>query len=98
VSRRRFPRNFFATRLPLPRLVGIVFSGPIGAILLSSMVWTALHLQYDWFFFPAKVFSIGLLLGYLRLSASTRPWLTVVVHGLNNSAALVQTMWIAGSG
>src|SRR5271169_884067 len=25
--------------------------GPMGAILLSSLVWTSLHLQYDWFFF-----------------------------------------------
>ena len=33
-----------------------------GAILLSSLVWTALHLQYDWFFF-GQVFSIGLLFG-----------------------------------
>ena len=36
-----------------------------GAILLSSLVWTSLHLQYDWFFF-GEVFSIGLLLGWLR--------------------------------
>src|SRR6195256_5723704 len=41
------------------------FLGPVGAIILSSVVWTALHLQYDWFFF-GEVFSIGLLLGYLR--------------------------------
>ena len=72
------------------------FLGPAGAILLSSMVWTALHLQYDWFFF-GEVFSIGLLLGYLRYRFHST-WLTVVVHGLNNSAAVVQTMWIAGHG
>ena len=35
-------------------------SGVPGAIVLSSLVWTSLHLQYDWFFF-AEVFSIGLL-------------------------------------
>jgi membrane protease YdiL (CAAX protease family) len=69
--------------------------GPAGAILLSSLVWTALHLQYDWFFF-GEVFSIGLLLGYLRyLSNST--WLTVVVHGLNNLAATLQSLWLAGT-
>src|ERR1019366_5957748 len=33
-----------------------------GAILLASLGWTAVHLQYDWFFF-GEVFSIGLLLG-----------------------------------
>jgi membrane protease YdiL (CAAX protease family) len=70
------------------------FLGPTGAILLSSMVWTALHLQYDWFFF-GEVSSIGLLLGYLRYRSNST-WLTVVVHGLNNLAAVVQTMWLAG--
>ena len=40
---------------------------PAGAIVLSSLAWTSLHLQYDWFFF-GEVFSIGLLFGYLALS------------------------------
>jgi membrane protease YdiL (CAAX protease family) len=70
------------------------FLGPVGAILLSSVAWTALHLQYDWFFF-GEVFSIGLLLGYLRYRSGST-WLTVVVHGLNNLAATLQTIWLAG--
>jgi len=70
------------------------FLGPVGAIILSSVVWTALHLQYDWFFF-GEVFSIGLLLGYLRYRSNST-WLTVIVHGLNNLAAVVQTIWLAG--
>ena len=44
-----------------------IVSRPVGAIVLSSLVWTALHLQYDWFFF-GEVFSIGLLLGSISLS------------------------------
>ena len=68
--------------------------GPVGAILLSSMVWTALHLQYDWFFF-GEVFSIGLLLGYLRYRSNSTG-LTMVLHGLNNLAATLQTLWLAG--
>jgi uncharacterized protein len=70
------------------------FLGPVGAILLSSVVWTALHLQYDWFFF-GEVFSIGLLLGYLRYRSGST-WLTVIVHGLNNLAATLQTIWLSG--
>jgi CAAX protease family protein len=70
------------------------FLGPAGAILLSSLVWTALHLQYDWFFL-GEVFSIGLLLGYLRYRFNST-WLTVFVHGLNNLAAVAQTVWLAG--
>ena len=68
--------------------------GVTGAIVLSSLAWTSLHLQYDWFFF-GEVFCIGLLLGWLRhRSGST--WLTIVIHGLNNFAATVQTFWLAG--
>ena len=72
------------------------FLGPVGAIILSSVVWTALHLQYDWFFF-GEVFSIGLLLGYLRYRSNST-WLTVVLHGLNNLAAVVQTILLTGQG
>jgi uncharacterized protein len=72
------------------------FLGPVGAIILSSMVWTALHLQYDWFFF-GEVFAIGLLLGYLRYRSGST-WLTIIVHGLNNLAATLQTLWLTGHG
>jgi uncharacterized protein len=65
-----------------------------GAIVLSSLVWTALHLQYDWFFL-GEVFSIGVLLGYLRYRFHST-WLTVALHGLNNLAAVVQTFLLAG--
>jgi len=68
--------------------------GPAGAVLLSSVVWTALHLQYNWFFF-GEVFSIGLLLGYLRYRSNST-WLTIFLHGLNNLAAVVQSIWLAG--
>ena len=70
--------------------------GVAGAIFLSSLAWTSLHLQYDWFFF-GEVFCIGLLLGYLRYRSGST-WLTIVVHGINNLAATVQTFWLAGSG
>ena len=70
------------------------FLRPAGAIVLSSLVWTALHLQYDWFF-CGEVFSIGLLLGYLRYRCNST-WLTIILHGLNNLAAVVQTILIAG--
>jgi membrane protease YdiL (CAAX protease family) len=71
------------------------FLRPAGAIVLSSLVWTALHLQYDWYFF-GEVFSIGLLLGYLRFRFNST-WLTIIVHGLNNLAAVVQTVLLVGA-
>lgn len=70
------------------------FLRPWGAIVLSSAVWTAMHMQYDWFFF-GEIFSIGLLLGWLR-QRSGSIWLTVFVHGLNNLAATVQSIWLVG--
>ena len=71
------------------------FLGVPGAILLSSLAWTALHMQYNWFFF-GEIFSIGLLLGYLRYRSNSL-WLTIVLHGLNNLAATVQSIWLVGS-
>jgi hypothetical protein len=65
-----------------------------GAIVLSSLAWTALHLQYDWYFF-GEVFCIGLWLGYMRYRSGST-WLTIVIHGLNNFAAVVQTFYLAG--
>ena len=70
------------------------FLRPPGAILLSSIAWTSLHLQYDWFFF-GEVFSIGLLFGYIRYRTGST-WLTIVLHGLNNLAATLQTIWLTG--
>ncbi|VIO75623.1 hypothetical protein CI1B_60020 [Bradyrhizobium ivorense] len=68
--------------------------GPYGAILLSALVWTLMHLQYDWFFL-CEVLSIGLLFGYLRYRTGST-WLTIVLHGLNNLAATIQTWWLTG--
>jgi hypothetical protein len=66
-----------------------------GAIALSSLVWTSMHLQYDWFFL-GEVFSIGLVLGYIRYRSQSI-WLTALLHGLNNLAAVIQTLLLAGS-
>jgi uncharacterized protein len=67
-----------------------------GAICLSSLVWTGLHLQYDfdWFYF-GEVFCLGLWFGYLRYRSQSI-WLTIVLHGLNNLGAVVQSIYLAG--
>jgi membrane protease YdiL (CAAX protease family) len=67
------------------------FLGPLGAIIMSSLIWTAGHLQYDWFLL-GEVFSLGLLLGYLRYRSNSI-WLTIILHGLNNSVAVGATLW-----
>ncbi len=68
------------------------FLRPAGAIALSSLAWTVLHLQYD-LFFLGQVFTIGVLLGYLRYRTGST-LLTIVLHGLNNFAATVQTFFL----
>src|SRR6476646_5450493 len=94
--RRADLRRIFFVRGFLYRGWSESFLGPVGGIILSSLVWTALHLQYNWYFF-GEVFSIGLLLGYLRYRFNST-WLTVIVHGLNNLAALAQTILLSGQG
>jgi membrane protease YdiL (CAAX protease family) len=64
-----------------------------GAIVLSSLLWTMLHMQYDWFGL-LNVFSLGVWFGYLRYRTHST-YLTMVLHGLNNLAATIQTMWLA---
>src|ERR1700761_9509977 len=66
-----------------------------GAIVLSSLVWTGLHLQYNWYFL-GEVFSIGLLLGYVRYRSNST-WLTIILHGLNNLGAVIQTILLTSS-
>ena len=70
------------------------FLGVAGAIILSSLVWTGLHMQYDWYFF-GEIFSLGLWFGYLRYRSHST-WLTIVLHGLNNFGAVVQGIYLAG--
>jgi uncharacterized protein len=89
VSEELFARGF------LYRGWSETFLRPAGAIVLSSLAWTVLHLQYDWYFL-GEVFSIGLLFGYLRYRFNST-WLTILLHGLNNLAAVVQTFLLAGS-
>jgi uncharacterized protein len=65
-----------------------------GAIVLSSLVWTGMHMQYEWYFF-GEVFCLGLWFGYLRYRSGST-WLTIVLHGLNNFGAVLQSIWLAG--
>jgi len=70
------------------------FLRPAGAIVLSALAWAAMHAQYYEPFLFGQVFTIGLLFGYLRYRSHSL-WLTVLLHGLNNLAATVQTLLIA---
>jgi membrane protease YdiL (CAAX protease family) len=64
------------------------------AILAIALIWSLLHVQYDWFG-AGLVFVIGVLLGYVRLySGSTT--LVIVLHMLLNLESLVETVVVLG--
>jgi uncharacterized protein len=63
-------------------------------ILAISLIWSLLHVQYDWFG-ASQVFAIGMLLGYVRLySGSTT--LVIVLHMLLNFESVVETVVVLG--
>ncbi len=71
---------------------GILHSrlGGIGAVLLTSSIWAAIHAQYD-LYGKATIFVIGLLLGVARLKTDS-VYTGVVMHALMNLIATVQVM------
>jgi membrane protease YdiL (CAAX protease family) len=63
-------------------------------ILAISLIWSLLHIQYDWFG-ASQVFALGLLLGYVRLySGSTT--LVIVLHMLLNLESVAETVVVLG--
>ena len=63
--------------------------GVKGTIVLTSLVWAAMHVQYDWLGM-AQIFLLGLLFGWLRW-ASGSTTLTIVLHIATNAASTLQT-------
>ncbi len=62
--------------------------GGWGAILLTSLLWAVIHVQYDWYD-AGSIFAAGLLLGYVRRKTnSIIP--TIAMHALMNLVATVQ--------
>src|SRR5215472_18182987 len=63
-------------------------------ILAIALIWSVLHIQYDWFG-ASVVFVIGMLLGYVRLySGSTT--LVILLHMLLNLESVAETVVVLG--
>jgi hypothetical protein len=63
-------------------------------ILMIALIWSLLHIQYDWFG-AGVVFAIGMLFGYVRhLSGSTT--LVILLHMLLNLESVVETLVVLG--
>ena len=63
-------------------------------ILAIALIWSLLHIQYDWFG-ASLVFVIGMLFGYVRLySGSTT--LVILLHMLLNLESVFETIAVLG--
>jgi len=67
--------------------------GP-GTIVVTSLAWAVIHLQYD-LHDMATIFVLGLLLGVFRLKTGSL-WPPLVMHGLVNLLATVQVALLVG--
>jgi membrane protease YdiL (CAAX protease family) len=76
----------------LPGLQASILGGP-GAVVVSSVLWAGLHLQYDLFDLTA-VFALGILFGCARLFEGST-LLAVALHALVNTAGIVEAAWLA---
>jgi membrane protease YdiL (CAAX protease family) len=66
--------------------------GPAGAIGLTSVAWTLMHLQYEPFYLM-QALAIGVTFGWLRWQSGSTV-LTVLLHGLVNLTSVLQAAWV----
>jgi len=72
---------FTAMRRPITILVAVL------AIVLTSVMWAALHQQYSWVGI-LYIFIMGLIFGWMRQRSGSTT-LTIGLHALNNLIATV---------
>lgn len=83
-------RGFFFTGLRQARL------GPVTAIVVPSIVWAAIHLQYG-IEEIGFIFLFGLLLGTLRLKSNSL-WPPMLVHAVSNLFSTIEVACLTGAG
>ena len=66
------------------------FIGPIGAVLVTSLIWSIIHVQYD-AYGVATIFLIGLILGTARAMTGSL-LVPMVLHATSNLIATIETM------
>jgi uncharacterized protein len=66
----------------------------VPGILIISLIWSMLHVQYDWFG-TAQVFAIGLLFGFVRWRTGSTT-LAILMHVLLNLESVVETVFVMG--
>jgi uncharacterized protein len=63
-------------------------------ILVIALIWSMLHVQYDWFG-TAQVFAIGVLFGFVRWRTGSTT-LVILLHMLLNLDSVVETLIVMG--
>lgn len=61
--------------------------GPIGAVIITSLAWSALHVQYD-LFIIAGIFVGGLILGWARIKTNSI-YIPIAMHVIQNLLATI---------
>jgi membrane protease YdiL (CAAX protease family) len=64
------------------------------AVVVITLLWSAMHLQYDWFGI-SQVFLTGLVLGWIRQRSGSTA-LTIVLHMLVNLESTIEAMTRGG--
>ena len=62
--------------------------GPIGAVLITTTIWTLIHFQYDWFEMML-VFILGILFGVARIRTNSI-YTTIAMHSLVNLISAIE--------
>jgi membrane protease YdiL (CAAX protease family) len=61
-------------------------------IVVTSLLWALIHVQYDWYV-TGQIFAFGLMLGWIRWATGSTV-LTILLHGLINLEGMVET-WVS---
>ncbi len=71
------------------------FFGPLGAILITSICWTVIHVQYE-LVELSLIFIMGVIFGYARLKTNSL-LICVVLHAFINFVAIIETAFTVSS-
>lgn len=66
-----------------------------GTLVVTSLLWTGLHLSQYNFSVLAYIFVLGILLGYAR-ERTGNLWIPVAMHAVNNAIAMWESYRLAG--
>jgi uncharacterized protein len=82
---------------------GLLFQGLVetrlkfvGAAVITSLIWSAIHVQYD-LYGIASIFAAGLLLGAARFFTGS-VLLCVLMHATQNLVATLEVAWLSRGG